>query len=53
MDEEAQRANEVDRGNKAKVILTDPLFQESFGGVSSNWLYGIRSAILALNANSQ
>ena len=30
MEDEAQRSSEVDRGNKAKVILTDPLFQESF-----------------------
>jgi len=30
MEDEAQRSNEIERGNKAKVILTDPLFQESF-----------------------
>ena len=30
MDDEGQRAEEIDRGNKAKVILSDPLFQEAF-----------------------
>ena len=30
MEDEGQRAEEIDRGNKAKVILSDPLFQEAF-----------------------
>ena len=30
MEDEGQRAGEIDRGNKAKVILSDPLFQEAF-----------------------
>ena len=30
MEDEGRRAEEIDRGNKAKVILSDPLFQEAF-----------------------
>ena len=30
MEDEGQRAEEIDRGNKAKVILSDPLYQEAF-----------------------
>ena len=30
MEDEGERAEEIDRGNKAKVILSDPLFQEAF-----------------------
>jgi hypothetical protein len=30
MEDEGQRAEEIDRGNKAKVILSDPLFREAF-----------------------